>query len=80
MNAYMLSRILPRVGFVAVLLTWTGTGLAGSVEYRVHFDTASLLSQTGALDFQFEPGVNSAFATADVTGFAADGTLGAVTF
>lgn len=52
-----------------------GTPIFADVSYSYLIDTTRAGAQTGALDFQFNPGFNSQFGFVTITNFLTDGTL-----
>jgi PEP-CTERM motif len=61
----------------ALLLCWGQASHAGPLTVEINVSTSATYG-TGTLDFQFNPAVGAAAATATVRNFTTDGTLGSV--
>jgi hypothetical protein len=73
-----LSRFLPLLALALWGLSPEGTARAGSITYLVTANTTSLNGTSGYLDFQLNPNMSTAAsASATITNFTGDGTLGA---
>jgi hypothetical protein len=67
--------------YALALLALASPALAGPISYAITVDTSSsfFTGVTGSLDFQFNPGdATSQAATATITNFLTDGTVGSV--
>jgi hypothetical protein len=75
------NRPLPVLALALWCLASGGASWAGSTTYLVETNTASIAGTSGYLDFQFNPADSrSLAATADVSGFRTDGTVGSEEF
>ena len=63
---------------IVAVLMFAATSAFADFSYNFNVDTSSLNGQAGYMDLQFNPGISNAIASATVTNFISDATLGAV--
>lgn len=63
-----------KAGCIAALAVFLSAGSAGAGSLMVTIDTSSIVGTTGNIDFEFNPGLNSQSATAQIVNFTG-GTL-----